>query len=138
MKSNGTHFGVTQAWYARQNIESIESKLGHPIPGGLISMYDISDRLLDANEVFHIAQNISLVESQNHIKYNNNPTPNYAPSDVESSKGSSMIIALAVGCIATYAGYTFITGNELFLGLLVGGFGILCIIAFIVMILSHK
>ena len=133
MKNHG-NLGVTESYYVSQNIRMIEDKLGHPIPGGMLSMYNLADRFLDPNEVFHIVRNIEMVENKINRKY----YPNYSinTSNDSSTSFTSSLITLTIGSVATWIGFDFITNNEVFLGIILGGFGILGIISVIIKIIE--
>lgn len=66
------HMDGTETYTAGVNIRSIEKELGHPLPGGMIDMYSLSDHCLDSTEVFQIVSNIRSIEKARGYKYLSN------------------------------------------------------------------
>ena len=55
--------GMVETSVAASNIESIEYRLGHKIPSGIVDVTELGDHLLSLTELSRIVNNIQSVEA---------------------------------------------------------------------------
>lgn len=111
----------------RENMRRIEELNGHSIPPGLLNIEDIG-RPMTHQEISDTRENIKRVNElssrRSNPSYHNDCNSNY-----ESSGPANILQVSIIGIVAILMGLEFMITDSALLGLIIGGFGILCIIS---------
>ena len=94
---NNRIFSSSEITYITTNINMIEKRLGHPIPGGAVNYDELSRKVLTSSEVGNICHNINMVAKRQGRSYSAYNSENDSPLAVLIG-----LVVIIIAFIATY------------------------------------